>query len=61
MSNLKINKEKLHDLYMQKVSEICEICDWVTNFGPEEIIGIISEILEENQDLINFENESRKN
>jgi hypothetical protein len=43
---------------MEKVDEITEICDWKTSFGPEEIVGLISEIIENNQDLINFEVEN---
>jgi hypothetical protein len=55
---MKIDREKLHKLYMEKVDEITEICDWKTSFGPEEIVGLISEIIENNQDLINFEVEN---
>lgn len=49
---LKINRDNLHKLYMQKINEICEICDWKTEFGPEEIINIISNIIEGNPDKI---------
>ena len=49
---MKINKEKLYELYMKKVEEITQECDWVTGFGPMEIVGIISTILENNPQLI---------
>jgi hypothetical protein len=43
---------------MKEVDEITEVCDWKTNFGPEEIIDIISNIIEENFD--NVMNEKTK-
>lgn len=46
---MKINREKLYKLYIQEVNKIAEQCDWVTNFGPEEIVGIICNIIEENK------------
>jgi hypothetical protein len=49
---MKINRELLFQLYMERVDEIIEVCDWKTNFGPEEIVGIISSIIEENTDVI---------
>ena len=32
---------------MHKVDEIVEECDWVTSFGPREIVNLISQILED--------------
>jgi hypothetical protein len=55
---MKINKEELYKLYMEWVDQVTEECDWKTSFGPEEIVGLISEIIENNQDLINFEVEN---
>jgi hypothetical protein len=52
MKNIKINKEKLYNLYMERVDMICEECDWVTEFGPKEIVNLISNIIEDNPDLI---------
>jgi hypothetical protein len=52
MNNLKINREELYSLYMKEVDDICEECDWVTSFGPKEIVSIIAHILETNKDLI---------
>jgi len=49
---MKINRELLFQLYMERVDEITEVCDWKTSFGPEEIVGIISSIIEENTDVI---------
>lgn len=49
---MKINKEKLFELYMAEVNKISEECDWKTSFGPKEIISIVASILEKNEDLI---------
>ena len=54
---MQINKEELFKLYMEKVNQIAEDCDWVTSFGPEEIVDMIANILENNPQLIN---DSRK-
>ena len=51
---MKINKSKLFELYMNKVSEISETCDWKSEFGPEEIVNLIAEILENNPYLVVF-------
>lgn len=37
---------------MERVDKICEECDWVSSFGPEEIVHIISDIIENNPDLL---------
>ena len=31
---------------MQEVDKIAEECDWVTHFTPEEIVGIICNLME---------------
>lgn len=49
---MQINREELFKLYMEKVNRIAEDCDWVTNFGPEEIVDMIANILENNPQLI---------
>ena len=49
---MKINKEKLFELYMNKVDKICEECDWKTEFGPKEIVYIIATIIEKNPEII---------
>ncbi len=51
-----INRELLFQLYMKEVDEITEVCDWKTNFGPEEIVNIIASIIENNfDDIVNNE------
>lgn len=49
---MKINREELYKHYMAQVEHIVEECDWVTSIGPEELVNIISHILELNPDLI---------
>ena len=36
---------------MQKVDKICEDLDWVTEMTPMEIVHIISNLLEENEEI----------
>jgi hypothetical protein len=49
---MKINRELLFQLYMERVDEITEVCDWKTSFGPEEIVDIIAGIIEDNGGVI---------
>jgi hypothetical protein len=54
-----INKDELYRLYMEKVNRIAEDCDWVTSFGPEEIVNMIANILENNPQLITDDDSGR--
>ena len=58
---MKINKDILYELYMQKVDKICDECDWVTSFGPREIVDIIADIIEKNEKevIINVTNNDK--
>lgn len=56
-NSMKINKEKLYELYMKWVEEVTEDCDWKTSFGPEEIVNAVATILEKNTSLIDNEEE----
>ena len=58
---LEIDKDELYKLYMQWVEAVSEDCDWVTSFGPEEIVYSIANILETNPHLINNGEHSQKN
>jgi hypothetical protein len=49
---MKVNQEKLYELYMEKVYEIAEECDWKTHFDARDIVGIIALVLEQNPHLI---------
>ena len=49
---MKIDRKKLHEMYMAKVNQIADECDWVTSFGPEAIVNMIADIIEKNQELI---------
>jgi hypothetical protein len=52
---IKIDRKELHRLYMEEVDKVCEVCDWKTDFGPEEIVGMIATILENNPLLVSKE------
>lgn len=49
---MKIDREVLYKLYMEEVESIAEECDWKTHFGPQEIVSIIANILENNTFLV---------
>lgn len=49
---MKINREALYILYMEKVGKISNDIDWKTQFGPEEIIDIIADIIEKDPILL---------
>ena len=42
---------------MEKVNRIVEECDWKTHFTPEEVVGLVVSILEENPELIDDDND----
>lgn len=42
-------RQKIYEAYMKKVDEIAEECDWVTHFGPKEIINILLNIVEKGE------------
>ncbi len=44
---------------MEKVNRIADECDWVTSFGPEEIVNMIANILENNPQLITDDDSGR--
>jgi hypothetical protein len=52
MSNIEVDKTELYKLYMKWVNEVSEQFDWKTQFGPEEIVYAISDIIENNPQLI---------
>lgn len=54
---MKINKEKLYELYMKEVEAICEVCDWKTSFSAGECVNIVAYLLEEHPTLIDHETE----
>ena len=49
---MKINREKLYELYMKEVENLAEVCDWVTYVGPQEIVHMIARVIEKNPDVI---------
>jgi hypothetical protein len=39
--DMEIDKIELHKLYMEWVNKVADEFDWITNFGPEEIVHAI--------------------
>lgn len=58
---MKINRKKLYKLYMGQVKDIAEKCDWKSTFGPEEIVGMISDIIEQHPELYETVQKKTKN
>ena len=52
MKNIKINRKKLYSLYMKEVNLIADVFEEKSHFTPEELIGIVAKVLEENPELI---------
>jgi hypothetical protein len=52
ISEIEIDRENLYKLYMVEVNRISNDLDWKSNFGPFEIVNMISTILENNPQLI---------
>jgi len=52
MKNIIINREKLFELYMDEVNRISEELEDKSHFTPEELIDIVSNVLETNPKLI---------
>jgi predicted RNase H-like nuclease (RuvC/YqgF family) len=52
---MKINKEELHRLYLNKVTEVAEECDWVTSFSIEDVVSLISLVIEQNPRIIQID------
>ena len=49
---MKINREALYILYMEKVGKISDDIDWKTQFGPEEIVDMIADIIEKESKIL---------
>ena len=50
---MKIDRDRLFEMYSAEVDQICEDLDWKTQFSAREIVDLISTILEEyNDELI---------
>ena len=52
MKNIKINKKELYSLYMEEVNRICDLFEDKSHFTPQELIGIVAEVLESNPEII---------
>lgn len=49
---MKINKQKLLQLYLIEIDRIGQECDWKISFSAEECVNLVVKILENNKDLI---------
>lgn len=52
MKSIKINRDRLYDKYTAWLNQVAEDFEWKTSFSAEEIVNKISDILEEDSELI---------
>lgn len=52
---MKINREELHRLYLNKVTEVAEECDWITSFSIEDVVRLISLVIEQNPQVVQID------
>jgi len=52
MKNLKINRKKLFSLYMREINRISDLLEDKSHFTPEELIGIVADVLEKSPEII---------
>ena len=52
---MKINREELHRLYLNKVNEVAEECDWITSFSIEDVVRLISLVIEQNPHVVQID------
>lgn len=49
---MKINREKLINLYLQEIDRIIDHCESKTFFTAEECVNIVANIIEKNPELV---------
>lgn len=54
---MKIDRTNLFRLYMERVAHIAETCDWKTFLTSDEVVNILSDVIEENSGLIDRSDE----
>jgi hypothetical protein len=52
MKNIQINNQKLHELYIQEIHRISADLEGKGFFTTEDLVSIVSSVLEKNPDLI---------
>ncbi|MEK6881471.1 MAG: hypothetical protein AABY22_17750 [Nanoarchaeota archaeon] len=53
---MNINRDKLYNLYMDKINDITGNCEDKSIFGPKEIVNIIADLIENNK-IIDYSDE----
>ena len=46
MGQIVIDRKKVFEMYMAKVNQLAEDCDWVTYIGPETLVSFVIDIIE---------------
>jgi hypothetical protein len=53
MSNVKIDRDKLYERYMNMINAMADECDWMTNISPMTLINLVADIIENEPHIIN--------
>ena len=49
---MKIDRTKLYRLYMEKVSNIANTCEWKTFLTPDEVVNILADVIEDDSSTL---------
>lgn len=49
---MKIDRTKLYRLYMEKVSNIADTCEWKTFLTPDKVVNILADVIEDNSSTL---------
>ena len=54
-----IDRKAVYEEYMRRVNQIAEDCDWVTHIGPETLVNLVINIIEEKYNKEQHDNSKR--
>jgi hypothetical protein len=53
INNVKIDRDKLYERYMNMIDAMADECDWITNISPMTLINLVADIIENEPHIIN--------
>ena len=53
INNVKIDRDKLYERYMNIIDAMADECDWITNISPMTLINLVADIIENEPHIIN--------
>ena len=52
INNVKIDRDKLYERYMNIIDAMADECDWITNISPMTLINLVADIIENEPHII---------